>query len=161
LFSDLKSVRYALDPRLGVHPVRPAKDANHVVSYARRRTPTVDAAATGLWEGSPICDNLAPRGARCLEWGAAVGSLRDTLRMNFDRYCRPIAMSDPGRHVALFDGLPRDAGALAKVVQDLLIHQHIAPAYGVTLSCDQQAQSHVRAVEKILDGIVTRDGRPL
>jgi hypothetical protein len=46
-------------------------------------------------------------------------------------------------------------------VQGLLIHQHIAPAYGVTLSRDQQAQSHVRAVEKILDGIVTRDGRPL
>ena len=43
----------------------------------------------------------------------------------------------------------------------LLIHQHIAPAYGVTLSRDQQAQSHVRAVEKILGDIVTRDGRPL
>ena len=33
-------------------------------------------------------------------------------RMNFDRYRRPIAMSDPGRHAALFDGLPRDTGAL-------------------------------------------------
>jgi hypothetical protein len=57
--------------------------------------------------------------------------------------------------------LPRDAGALAKIVQGLLIHQHIAPAYGVTLSRDQQAQSHVRDVEKILDGIVALDGRPL
>jgi len=70
-------------------------------------------------------------------------------------------MSDPGRHAALFDGLPRDTGALAETVQGLLIHQHIAPAYGVTLSRDQQAQSHVRAVEKILGDIVTRDGRPL
>jgi hypothetical protein len=69
-------------------------------------------------------------------------------------------MSDPGRHAALFDGLPRDIGALAETVQGLLIHQHIAPAYGVTLSRDQQAQSHVRAVEKILGDIVTRDGRP-
>ena len=81
--------------------------------------------------------------------------------MNFDRYKRPIAMSDPGRHAALFDGLPGEPGALAKTVQGLLIHQHIAPAYGVTLSRDQQSQSHVRAVEKILDDIVTRDGRPL
>jgi hypothetical protein len=81
--------------------------------------------------------------------------------MNVDRYRRPIAMSDPGRHAALFDGLPRDTGALAETVQGLLIHQHIAPAYGVTLSRDQQAQSHVRAVEKILGDIVTRDGRPL
>ena len=53
--------------------------------------------------------------------------------MNFDLYRRPIAMSDPGRHAALFDGLPRDTGALAETVQGLLIHQHIAPAYGVTL----------------------------
>ena len=70
-------------------------------------------------------------------------------------------MSDPGRHAALFNELPRDPGALAKTVQGLLIHQHIAPAYGVTLSRDQQAQPHVRAVEKILDDILTRDGRPL
>jgi hypothetical protein len=87
--------------------------------------------------------------------------LWETLRKNFDRYKKPIAMSDPGRHAALFGGLPCDPGALAKTVQGLLIHQHIAPAYGVTLSRDQQAQSHVRAVEKILDGIVTRDSRPL
>jgi Transglutaminase-like superfamily len=81
--------------------------------------------------------------------------------MQFDRYLTPIAMSDPGRHAALFDGLPRDIGALANTVQGLLIHQHIAPAYGVTLGRDQQAQPHVRAVEGILDDIVTRDGRPL
>ena len=81
--------------------------------------------------------------------------------MNFDRYMKPIAMSDPGRHAAVFDGLPGEPGALAKTVQGLLIHQHIAPAYGVTLSRDQQSQSHVRAVEKILDDIVTRDARPL
>jgi Transglutaminase-like superfamily len=81
--------------------------------------------------------------------------------MDFNRYSKPTAMSDPGRHAGLFDGLPRDAGQLAKVVQGLLIHQHIAPAYGVALSPDRQAQSHVRAVEKILDGIVARDDRPL
>jgi hypothetical protein len=43
-------------------------------------------------------------------------------------------MSDPGRHAALFDGLPCDVRALAKIVQGLLIHQHIAPAYGVPLN---------------------------
>ena len=81
--------------------------------------------------------------------------------MNFDRYIKPIAMSDPGRHATLFGNLPCDPRALAGFVQGLLIHQHIAPAYGVTLSRDQQAQSHVRAVEKILDDIVARDSRPL
>jgi len=81
--------------------------------------------------------------------------------MDFDRYSRPIAMSDPGRHTALFSELPRDPGALARTVQGLLIHQHIAPSYGLTLSRDQQAQAHVRAVEKILDDLLTRDGRRL
>ena len=81
--------------------------------------------------------------------------------MDLDRYRRPIAMSDPGRHAALFDGLPRDTGALAETAQGLMIHQHIAPAYGVTLSRDQHAQSHVRAVEQILGDIVARDDRPL
>jgi hypothetical protein len=81
--------------------------------------------------------------------------------MNVDRYSSPIAMSDPGRHAALFEGLPRDVRGLAETVQGLLIHQHIAAAYGVPLSRDRQAQSHVRAVEKILTDIVTRDGRPL
>ena len=37
--------------------------------------------------------------------------MRETLRINFDRYRRPIATSNPGRHAALFDGLPRDTGA--------------------------------------------------
>jgi Transglutaminase-like superfamily len=87
--------------------------------------------------------------------------MRETVQMKHDRYRNPVALSDPGRHADLFDGLPHDAGALAKMVQGLLIHQHIAPAYGVTLSNDQQAQSHVRAIEKMLDDIVTRDDRPL
>jgi hypothetical protein len=81
--------------------------------------------------------------------------------MDFDRYRTPVAMSDPGRHAVLFDGLPRDPGALAGIVQGLLIHQHIAPAYGATLGRDRQAQSHIRGVEQILDEMIMRDGRPL
>jgi hypothetical protein len=81
--------------------------------------------------------------------------------VNVDRYTRSIGMSDAGHRADLFTGLPRDPDALAKVVQGLLIHQHIAPAYGVTLGRDQLAQAHVRAVEAILDDIVAHDGRPL
>ncbi|WP_420965760.1 transglutaminase-like domain-containing protein [Bradyrhizobium sp. B120] len=94
-------------------------------------------------------------------WLRGRRDLRETFQMNVDRYETPVAMSDPGRHAALFDGLPRGAGALAATVQGLLIHQHIAPAYGVTLGGDQQAQSQVRPVETMLDEIVTRDARPL
>ena len=81
--------------------------------------------------------------------------------MNFDDYTKPGPMNDPGRQVVLLEGLPRDAGALAKIVQGLLIHQHIAPAYGVTLSREQQTQSHIRNIEEILDAVLMRDRRPL
>jgi len=70
-------------------------------------------------------------------------------------------MSAPGCHAALLDGLPCDIGALAETVQGLLIHQHLAPAYGVVLDQDRQAQSHIRAIEKMLEEIITRDNRPL
>jgi hypothetical protein len=81
--------------------------------------------------------------------------------MDLDQYRRLAASSDPGRHAALFDGLPRGPGALAETVQGLLIHRHLAPAYGVPLSPAQDAQSHIRTVEGILEDIAARDCRPL
>lgn len=81
--------------------------------------------------------------------------------MNADGFRSPIDMSNAGAQAALLDGLPRDVGGLAKVVQGLLIHEHIASAYGVTLSAEQHAQVHMRGVEKMLDCIVQKDRRPL
>jgi hypothetical protein len=81
--------------------------------------------------------------------------------MSPDAYRSPIDMSDAGGKAALLDGLPHDVGGLAKIVQGLLIHEHIAPAYGVALSAEQHAQAHMRGVEKILDSIARQDKRPL
>ena len=81
--------------------------------------------------------------------------------MNTDAFRAPISMSDAGAKAALLDGLPRDVGRLAEVVQGVLIHEHIAPAYGVTLSAEQHKQAHVRGVEKMLDCITRQDSRPL
>lgn len=81
--------------------------------------------------------------------------------MNTDAFRTPISMSDAGANAALLDGLPHDVGGLAEVVQGVLIHEHIAPAYGVTLSAEQHAQAHMRGVEEILDSIARQDGRPL
>ena len=78
-----------------------------------------------------------------------------------DTYRTPVAMSDAGHQARLFDGLPHDVGGLAHIVQGLLVHEHIAPAYGLTLSPQQHAQAHLRAVEKILETIAERDKRPL
>ena len=78
-----------------------------------------------------------------------------------DTYRTPIAMSDAGRQARLFDGLPHDVGGLAEIVQGLLVHEHIAPAYGLTLSPEQHAQAHLRPVEKILETIAAQDMQPL
>jgi Transglutaminase-like superfamily len=81
--------------------------------------------------------------------------------MNLDTYRTPVAMSDAGRQAQLFDGLPHDVGGLAQVVQGLMVHEHIAPAYGLTLSPEQHAQAHLRSVEKILETIAAQDRKPL
>src|SRR5882672_4176940 len=81
--------------------------------------------------------------------------------MALDTYRTPVAMSDAGRQARLFDGLPHEVGGLAQVVQGLLVHEHIAPAYGLTLSPEQHAQAHLRAVEKILEAIAAQDKKPL
>ena len=78
-----------------------------------------------------------------------------------DPYRTPVAMSDAGRQARLFEGLPHDVGGLARIVQGLLVHEHIAPAYGLALSPQQHAQAHLRPVEKILETIAAGDKRPL
>jgi hypothetical protein len=60
-----------------------------------------------------------------------------------------------------FTGLPGDPAALATVVQGLLMHEHVAPAYGLTLSAAKHAEAHVRPVEEIVRQILAHDPRPL
>jgi hypothetical protein len=81
--------------------------------------------------------------------------------MTLDFYRQPVAMSDPASQRPLFKDLPGDPGALAAIVQGLLVHEHIGPAYGLTLSGEQHAQAHVRPVERMLQDIARRDPRPL
>jgi hypothetical protein len=81
--------------------------------------------------------------------------------MNLDFYRRPIDFSDPDRHATLFDDLPYGPAASARIVQGLLMHEHIAPAYGVSLTERQHAQAHIRPVSAMLESIVARDPQPL
>lgn len=81
--------------------------------------------------------------------------------MNLDFYRAPTALSDPGSQAALLDGLPHGPERLAAVVQGLLMHQHVASTYPVTLRPAQLEQSHVRPIEEMLAGIVAHDARPL
>lgn len=81
--------------------------------------------------------------------------------MNLDFYRTPIGLSAPGDQAALLDDLPQGPERLAGVVQGLLMHQHVASTYQVTLGDSQIEQSHVRPLEEILRQIVAHDARPL
>jgi hypothetical protein len=81
--------------------------------------------------------------------------------MSLEFYRTPVDLSDPGTQARLFDGLPREVGALAKVVQGLLIHEHMTDAYGVTLPTERRGESHVRPIEDVLAAIANRDPRPI
>jgi Transglutaminase-like superfamily len=76
-------------------------------------------------------------------------------------YARPGAMTSPGRYAPLLAGLPRDIPGLAAVEHGLLIHEHMAEGYGVTLSGEERSSVHVRPAERMLELITARDRRPL
>jgi hypothetical protein len=78
-----------------------------------------------------------------------------------DFWRTPVDLSDAGTQASLFDGLPHDIGVLAKLVQGLLIHEHMTDAYGVKLPQERHAEAHVRPVESMLAAIAARDSRPL
>jgi hypothetical protein len=81
--------------------------------------------------------------------------------MSLDFYREPIDLSDPASQAHLFDGLPFGPAGLATVVQGLLMHEHIAPAYGLALNGAKHAEAHVRPVETMLQAIVAHDRRAL
>jgi Transglutaminase-like superfamily len=84
-----------------------------------------------------------------------------TAQHMLDFYTRPAEMTSGGGHAPMFDALPRDVAALARVVQGLLLHEHWAPAYGVALADERRSESHIRSTKRMLDHLLAHDGRPL
>lgn len=76
-------------------------------------------------------------------------------------YARPALMTSAEPYMSALAALPADPGALARVVQGLLLHEHFAPAYGITLTDVRRSESQIRSVEKMLECILARDARPL
>jgi hypothetical protein len=76
-------------------------------------------------------------------------------------YTEPARMTSVGRYAPLVQALPRDVAALAAVAQGLVVHEHIASTYGVTLTDEDRETVHIRPAERLLDRILGRDDRPL
>ena len=70
-------------------------------------------------------------------------------------------MTAPGKYQPLLAELPRGIADLAAVAHGLLIHEHIAGAYGVTLTQQRRASVHVRPVAGLLGRMMAEDSRPL
>ncbi|MEV5892558.1 transglutaminase-like domain-containing protein [Nonomuraea fuscirosea] len=76
-------------------------------------------------------------------------------------YARPSTTTAVGRFQPQIERLPRDIAPLAAVAQTLLVHEHLAPAYGVMLSDEDRGSAHLRSMERLMERITARDGRPL
>jgi hypothetical protein len=81
--------------------------------------------------------------------------------MNLAPFRSPVGLSDAGIWALQFAALPGDVGGLAKVLQGLLIHEHMPDVYGIALSDRQRSEPHVRGVGDILERIAVHDPRPL
>jgi hypothetical protein len=77
-------------------------------------------------------------------------------------YAHHSAMSDPGRHSALFEQMPNDVRSLATIAAGLGIYDVVAKDfYGCDLTLARKSEIHIRAMEKRLDRIIALDDRPL
>jgi hypothetical protein len=76
-------------------------------------------------------------------------------------YRSPGTMADAGKHAALFEALPDDVPSIAKAVTGLLLHQHIAPAYGEKLSSERIGEAQMRSADKILGCVLDHDNAAL
>jgi len=76
-------------------------------------------------------------------------------------YATKGVMTDPGGYASAFDGLPRDVGALCKIVQDVMLHIFWAERYGVKLTEERKGEAQLRRVDQKLARLFELDGRLL
>jgi hypothetical protein len=77
-------------------------------------------------------------------------------------YSKQSAFSDPGELVGWYTDLPRDAGELARVVRDVMIHRVEGRDFGVPIAEDRMRDdAETRYIDDILRLVVSRDGAPL
>jgi hypothetical protein len=76
-------------------------------------------------------------------------------------YARPGVMTSAGTQAGRLAGLPPGIGAAAAVTHGVLVHEHLADLYGITLPRDRRDTVHLRRAERLLERIAAADGRPL
>ncbi len=76
-------------------------------------------------------------------------------------YSNQSPLSDPGPFAYLYDELPSDPAALARVVQGLLIHKMAIDFYNITISPVQRSEQMLRTIQQRLGHLVEIDSASL
>jgi hypothetical protein len=76
-------------------------------------------------------------------------------------YVEPGVMTSLGRFAPQLTGLSAAPSELAAIGHGLLIHEHIAPNYGVELSDHERRSVHLRRIEQVLGHALSLDPAPL
>ena len=76
-------------------------------------------------------------------------------------YTSPGPFTSVGAFADQIDALPSDVAAIAKFVQGLLIHEALAPAYGVMLSPERRAEKQLHGASAMLACAARIDDAPL
>jgi Transglutaminase-like superfamily len=76
-----------------------------------------------------------------------------------DFYSQPGPMTSAGVHD--LSRAPKNPADLARMLHGLVIHEFMAPAYGITVSAERAGESHIRHVDEMLDRIFELDPSPL
>lgn len=78
-----------------------------------------------------------------------------------DRFLAAGPMTDPAELSDLLADAPRDVPGIAAFVQNLILHQHWAPAYRMRLSAERIEEAHTRSLHDMLALLRRHDPRPL
>src|ERR1700741_5048936 len=70
-------------------------------------------------------------------------------------YSTPGQFTDLTKHQAQARELSSVLSDLCRVIQGLLLHEHAAPEYGVTLTDERRNEVHIRSVTQMLDRLLT------
>ncbi len=76
-------------------------------------------------------------------------------------YSQPSTTTVVGRYRSQIEKLPGDVASLTALTHALVVHEHMAPAYGVVLSDEDRSSVQHRSIEQLLDHIMSRDDRTL
>ena len=83
-------------------------------------------------------------------------------RTTLEFYARAHGMTAAGHYAARLRDLPNDVGALAQLVQHLVIYDAVArDFYQVTIPAAREAEIHIRPLEGLLHALVALEDRPL